>query len=121
MCRGLSCRHLTGRPSADHVLQDTLKGHIARSDETGVVLVVAGKAVSTENLATILGGHEGWTFELTVIDALDGGIVGPLLGCDVSHGPAQLRAPGREALTPEPGRCWRRCVAFSPGGQTVGI
>ena len=71
MYRGLATRHLTGTPGAYHMLHDTLKGHIAWSEETGVVLVVDGKAVSTENLATILGGYEGWAFELTITDALE--------------------------------------------------
>ena len=71
MYRGLATRHLTGTPGTPHMLYDKLEGRVGRSEETGVVLVVDGKAISTENLATILGTHEGWGFKLTIVDALE--------------------------------------------------
>ena len=71
MRRGFARRYLTGTPGAHQILHDTLKGHIGWSEDRGGCSGVDGKAVSTENLGTILGGCEGWAFELTITDALE--------------------------------------------------
>jgi hypothetical protein len=71
MHRGLAIRHLTGSPGEYHMMHDRLTGRIASRRETGVFLVVDGMPVTIENLAEILSTHEGWGFELQIVDALE--------------------------------------------------
>ena len=71
MYRGLATRHVTGSPGAYRMLHDRLSGRIASDGAGGVVLVVDGVAVGGEDLASILGTHEGWRFELQIVDALE--------------------------------------------------
>ncbi len=71
MYRGIATRHLTGQPGAYHMLHDTLRGHITSDGHGGAVLVVDGLAVGMENLASMLVTHEGWGFELRIVDALE--------------------------------------------------
>jgi hypothetical protein len=71
MYRGLATRHVTGSPGAYRMLHDRLSGRIASDSNGGVVLVVDGVAVGIEDLASILMTHEGWGFELQIVDALE--------------------------------------------------
>jgi hypothetical protein len=53
------------------MLHDKLSGRITSDGNGGVVLVVDGLAVGEENLASILLTHEGWSFELQIVDGLE--------------------------------------------------
>jgi hypothetical protein len=53
------------------MMHDTLRGHIGWTEEGGAVLIIDGQIVTMENLASILSGHEGWTVELRITDALE--------------------------------------------------
>ncbi len=68
---GLATRHVTGPPGAYRMLHDRLSGRIASDGNGGLVLVVDGVALGIENLASILMTHEGWGFELQIVDALE--------------------------------------------------
>lgn len=71
MYRGVATRHISGSPGAYHMLHDKLSGRITSDGNGGVVLVVDGLAVGEENLASILLTHEGWSFELRIVDGLE--------------------------------------------------
>ena len=71
MRRALATRHVTGSPGAYQMLHDRLSGRITSDDRHGVVLVVDGLALGIEDLASILATHEGWAFELQIVDALE--------------------------------------------------
>jgi hypothetical protein len=71
MYRGLATRHVTGSPGGYQMLHDRLSGRIASDGEGGLVLVVDGVALEIEDLASILMTHEGWAFELQIVDALE--------------------------------------------------
>ncbi len=71
MSRGLATRHVSGSPGAYRMLHDRLSGRITSDGNGGVVLVVDGIALGIEDLASILGSHEGWGFELQIVDALE--------------------------------------------------
>jgi len=71
MYRGLATRHITGSPGAYRMLHDRLSGRITSDGKGGVVLVVDGLALGIEDLASILTTHEGWGFELQIVDALE--------------------------------------------------
>ena len=69
--RALATRHVTGSPGAYRMLHDTLSGRVTSDGKGGVVLVVDGVALDVENVASILASHEGWGFELRIVDALE--------------------------------------------------
>jgi hypothetical protein len=71
MRKGLATRHVTGLPGAYRMLHDRLSGRITSDGKGGVFLVVDGIALGIEDLVSILGSHEGWGFELQIVDALD--------------------------------------------------
>lgn len=71
MHRGLATRHITGSPGDCQMTHDQLKGRISSDRETGVFLVVDGIPLTLEDLAAILSTHEGWGFELRIVDALE--------------------------------------------------
>ena len=71
MYRGLATRHITGSPGAYRMLHDRLSGRITSDGKGGVVLAVDGVAFGIEGLASILTTHEGWGFELQIVDALE--------------------------------------------------
>ncbi len=71
MYRGVATRHVSGSPGAYRMLHDTLSGRITSDGKGGVVLVVDGIALGIEDLESILGSHEGWGFELQIVDALE--------------------------------------------------
>ena len=71
MCRGLATRHITGSPGDYQMLHDRLRGRITSDGSGGVLLIVDGIPLQVEDLASILGSHEGWGFELQIVDALE--------------------------------------------------
>ena len=71
MHRGLATRHITGSVGDYRMTHDRLSGRIASDRETGVFLVVDGIPLTMEDLAEILSTHEGWGFELKIVDALE--------------------------------------------------
>ena len=71
MSRGVATRHITGSPGAYAMLHDTLRGRITSDGNGGVVLVVDGMSFGIENLASMLLTHEGWEFEMRIVDALE--------------------------------------------------
>ena len=71
MHRALATRHVTGSPGAYRMLHDKLSGRITSDGKGGVVLVVDGIALGIGDLASILEAHEGWGFEMRIVDALD--------------------------------------------------
>jgi hypothetical protein len=71
MRRGVATRHLTGSSGANEMLHDKLSGRITSDSNGDLVLVVDGKGVGIENLVAMLLTHEGWEFELQIVDALE--------------------------------------------------
>lgn len=71
MYRALATRHITGSPGGYRMLHDRLSGRITSDDSGGVVMVVDGTPLGMGDLASILGSHEGWAFELQIVDALE--------------------------------------------------
>jgi hypothetical protein len=71
MSRALATRHITGSPGAYEMLHDRLSGRITSDGRGGVALVVDGTRVGMNDLASILASHEGWAFELQILDALE--------------------------------------------------
>jgi hypothetical protein len=71
MHRGLATRHVSGSPGAYRMLHDKLSGRITSDGKGGVGLVVDGIVLGIEDLASILEAHEGWGFELQIVDALE--------------------------------------------------
>ena len=70
MYSGLATRHITRSPHGYRMLHDKLRGRITSDGDGGVVLVVDGVSLSIDELASILISHEGWSFEMTIIDSL---------------------------------------------------
>jgi hypothetical protein len=71
MHRGLATRHVTGSPGNYRMLHDRLSGRVAWHHERGIVLVVDGATLEIADLVAILRSHEGWGFELKIVDALE--------------------------------------------------
>lgn len=71
MRRGLAVRHIRGAPGAYEMLHDCVSGRITSDGSGGVLLVVDGVPLRIEDLASILGSHEGWGFRLQIVDALE--------------------------------------------------
>jgi hypothetical protein len=71
MYRALATRHITGSPGNYRMLHDSLSGRITSDGECGILLVVDGVPLSLEELGSVLGSHEGWSFELQITDALE--------------------------------------------------
>jgi hypothetical protein len=71
MRRGLATRHITGSPGDYQMTHDQLRGRISSDREAGVLLVVDGTPLTMEDIAEILSTHEGWAFELRIVDALE--------------------------------------------------
>jgi len=71
MHRGLATRHITGSPGDYRMLHDRISGRITADDEGGVTLVVDGVPLGIDDLASILRCHEGWDFEMEIVDALE--------------------------------------------------
>ena len=71
MHRGLATRHVTGSPGYYRMLHDRLRGRITSDGKGGALLIVDGIALGLEDLASILESHEGWAFELQIVDGLE--------------------------------------------------
>jgi hypothetical protein len=71
MRRGLATRHITGSPGDYQMTHDQLRGRISSDRETGPFVVVDGVRLTMEDLAQILSTHEGWGFELRIVDSLE--------------------------------------------------
>lgn len=71
MYRSLAMRHLTGRPGRYSMLHDKLTGRIGSDGEGGPQLIVDDVLLDMDNLSRILATHEGWCFELQIVDALE--------------------------------------------------
>ncbi len=71
MRRGLGTRHITGLPGAYQMLHDRLTGRVTSDGKGGVLVIVDGIPLGIDDLASILGSHEGWGFELQIVDALE--------------------------------------------------
>lgn len=71
MYRGLATRHITGSLHGYRMLHDKLSGRIASDGNGGALVVVDGIPLSIDDLAHILISHEGWSFDLTIIDSLE--------------------------------------------------
>lgn len=71
MYRGLAMRHITGSRGGYRMLHDRVSGRITSDGEGGVVLVVDGIPLGINDLASILASHEGWGFEMQIVDALE--------------------------------------------------
>lgn len=69
--RGLATRHISGQPGEYRMLHDRLSGRITSDAEGGLILVVDGIALDIIDLAFCLESHEGWGFELRIVDALE--------------------------------------------------
>lgn len=71
MYRGLATRHITRSLHGYRMLHDTLSGRIASDGNGGVLVVVDGIPLSIDDFARILVSHEGWSFDLKIIDSLE--------------------------------------------------
>ena len=71
MYRGLATRHISGSSGVYRMLHDRLSGRITSDGEGGVVLVVDGTPLGIDDLASILASHEGWGFDMQIVDALE--------------------------------------------------
>ena len=71
MHRALATRHLSSSPGPHQMLHDRLNGRITTDQQGGVQLVVDGIALEMDDFAAILASHEGWTFELRIVDPVE--------------------------------------------------
>lgn len=71
MYRGLATRHIRGQRGGYQMLHDTLRGRITSDGEGAVVLVIDGVPLRIDDLSSILASHEGWDFEMKIVDALE--------------------------------------------------
>ena len=69
--RGLATRHITRENGCTQMLHDELNGRITSDGHGGVTLVVDGTPLGIEDLAALLRTHEGWEFQLRIVDALE--------------------------------------------------
>jgi hypothetical protein len=53
------------------MLHDKLSGRIASDRNGGAMIVVDGIPLSIDDFAHILVTHEGWSFDLKIIDSLE--------------------------------------------------
>ncbi len=71
MYRGLASRHITGSPGERRMLHSELRGRITSDGHGGVILVVDGIPLGIDDLTLFLRSHEGWAFEMRIVDALE--------------------------------------------------
>jgi hypothetical protein len=71
MYRGVATRHITGLPGAYQMLHENLSCRITSDGHGDVLLVVDGIAFGIDNLESILLTHDGWGFELLIVDPLE--------------------------------------------------
>ncbi|MDI6809049.1 MAG: hypothetical protein QME66_08735 [Candidatus Eisenbacteria bacterium] len=71
MQRALATRHITRSADGYRMLHSELSGRITCRSDGDVVLIVDGVPLSLENFSAILATHEGWNFEMKIVDALE--------------------------------------------------
>jgi hypothetical protein len=71
MYRGLATRHISRSLDGYRMLHDTLSGRIASDGNGGALIIVDGIPLSMDDLDRILISHEGWSFDLKIIDSLE--------------------------------------------------
>ena len=71
MSRGLATRHITTADGLLRMMHDNLKGRITSAGEGRVALIVDGIPLGIEEIETIFQSHEGWAFELRIVDSLE--------------------------------------------------
>lgn len=71
MYRALATRHIAGSPGAYRMSHDKLSGRIVSDGADGVVLVVDGVPLGLDDIVSILASHEGWNFEMQIVDSLE--------------------------------------------------
>jgi len=71
MRRALATRHITAGPGGYEMTHDMVRGRITWDSEQDVGLVVDGILLNLEQFGSILGSHEGWGFELRLVDPLE--------------------------------------------------
>jgi hypothetical protein len=71
MYRGLATRHINRSRHGYRMLHDKLSGRIASDGNGGAVVVVHGIPLSIDDLLQILLSHEGWSFDLMIVDSLE--------------------------------------------------
>jgi hypothetical protein len=69
--RSLARRDISRTSGAPELLHDRMRGRITSCEQKGLQLVVDGQALDVADLTRILSMHEGWEFELRILDALD--------------------------------------------------
>lgn len=69
MKRALAMRHITNSQGVAEMLHDSVKGYIT-SKNGQTVLVVDGVPLGLEDIARFFGSHEGWEFEIRLVDGL---------------------------------------------------
>lgn len=68
--RELARRYVSRSSGFPELLHDRMRGLIRWSEKDGMQLMVDGLPLAIDDLARILGAHEGWEFELRIVDAL---------------------------------------------------
>ncbi len=71
MSRRLATRYTTTSRGDRRMLHDKLKGRITSGGESRVVLVVDGIPLGIEEIESFFKSHEGWEFEMRIVDALE--------------------------------------------------
>ena len=69
--RALATRHIAKSDRGYQMLHTELSGRITWDSEVGVLLVVDGIPLNMEDFSAILATHEGWDFEMKIVDALE--------------------------------------------------
>ena len=71
MYRGLASRHITGPPGERRMPHSEIRGRITSDGRGGLALIVNGIPLGLDDLALFLRSHEGWEFEMRIVDGLD--------------------------------------------------
>jgi hypothetical protein len=71
MSRRLATRHITTSEHGPKMLHDTVAGRITSGGKGQVALIVDGIPLRIEDVESFLMSHEGWEFELRIVDALE--------------------------------------------------
>lgn len=53
------------------MLHDTLRGRITSAGEGRMALIVDGIPLGIDDIESFLSSHEGWEFEMRIVDALE--------------------------------------------------
>jgi len=71
MQRALATRHIAKSDREYQMLHTELSGRITWDSKGGVLLVVDGIPLNMGDFSSILASHEGWDFEMKIVDALE--------------------------------------------------